>query len=403
VRWDDPPPDPLPSRFEDVVTSLDGLLGDAVERQMISDVPLGAFLSGGVDSSTVVALMQERATRPVRTFSIGFREEGWDEAPYARAVAEHLKTEHTELYVTPEDAAIVAEELPSLFDEPFADASAIPTTLLSRLTRKHVTVALSGDGGDELFGGYRHHRRFHQLRPLLRAPAGLRRWLAPLARFAPPGGVRNLLAHLRAPDGARLALRLESSFEDSALARACGEEGGRPTETFLTAFRGAPTSDDVRRLAYADARLYLPDDILVKVDRASMSVALEARVPLLDNRVIQFGLALPLETVWRGGDAKAPLREVLYRRVPRSLIDRPKHGFGIPIHALLKKQIDGWKVHHLDPRRLRDQGLLDPAGVEALLADARARFDPVIGATALWRLLCFQRWYAWNHLGERAA
>lgn len=403
VRWDAAPAQPPPAHFDEVVNALDGLLGDAVQSQMVSDVPLGAFLSGGVDSSAVVALMQERSTRRVQTFSIGFREDGWDEAPFARAVAAHLKTEHHELYVGRDDAVQVAEELPRLYDEPFADASAIPTVLLSRLTRQHVTVALSGDGGDELFGGYGHHLRFHQLRWMLRLPMGLRRVFSALAPLAPLGPLRNFLSHMHAPDGAHAALRLESSFEGAALANACGEDGGRPTRTFLDAYRDAPTQESARRLMYADARLYLPDDILVKVDRASMSVGLEARVPILDHRIVQFGLALPLHMIWRNGQTKSPLREVLYRRVPRALIDRPKKGFGIPIHTLLQKQLAHWSSRHLSPERLREQGILDPDGVESLLADTRQRFDEVNGVAVRWRLICFQRWYAATHLGDASA
>lgn len=403
VRWDAPPDEPSPTSFDDVVVELGRLLGDAVERQMISDVPIGAFLSGGVDSSTVVALMQERATQRVRTFSIGFEHERWNEAPFARAVAEHLQTEHTELYVTRQDAIDVAEELPAIYDEPFADPSAIPTILLARLTRKHVTVALSGDGGDELFGGYGHHQRFHQLLPWLGLPAMLRRPLSSASRFLPAGALRNALAHLRARDPAELALRLLSSFDGESLERACGPEGGRPTPLYLEAFRSAVAETNERRTMVADARVYLPDDILAKVDRATMSVALEARVPILDNEVLRFGLALPLDIIWHGGVAKAPLRALLYRYVPRELIERPKHGFGIPLHVLLAERIDEWTAEFLAPRRLKTQGILDPAGVAGLIGEAGARFDAVVRASVIWRLLCFQRWFAYHHEGRRPA
>ena len=399
-RITDPPESKPPERFEDVVDTLDELLGDAVERQMISDVPLGAFLSGGVDSSTVVALMQERARQPVRTFSIGFRETGWDEAPFARSVAEHLKTDHTELYVTAAQAVDAARELPDLYDEPFADASAIPTVLLSRLTRQHVTVALSGDGGDELFGGYAHYPKFQRLRPWLAVPRPLRLAGRALAPVFAHGRVRNALRHLGGADPAEVAYSLVSEYGEPQLAAAVGPEGARPAEEFLNAFRAAAVDGDVRRLMVADARTYLPGDILVKVDRASMSVALEARVPILDYRIVRFALALPLATIWQGGRTKAPLREVLYRRVPRTLIDRPKHGFGIPVHMLLQLELREWAERHLTPARLAEDGILDPAGVAGLRASIERHPDARTRTEVVWRLVCFQRWFARTHRGE---
>lgn len=389
-----------PTGFAATVDALEQLLGDAVERQMISDVPLGAFLSGGIDSSAVVALMQERAKRPVRTFSIGFEDAASNEAPFARAVAGHLGTEHTELTVRRSDARDVALQLPALYDEPFADASAIPTTLLSRLTRRHVTVSLSGDGGDELFGGYRQYQRFQQLRPWLALPQPLRRALRAVAPRLPVPSLRNALRHLASADGAELACRLVSDCEPEILAAMTGREGALPSVTYQAAFRDASAREEVRRAMVADARVYLPDDILVKVDRASMSVALEARVPILDYRVVRFALSLPLDVIWHGGVTKAPLREVLFRRAPRSLFDRPKHGFGIPIEELLASELVRWRERYLAPARLREEGLLDPAGVAAYLGEAARRADPRWRADSLWRLLCFQRWYAHVHRGE---
>ena len=392
---------PAPPNFDAAVDALDALLGDAVERRMIADVPLGAFLSGGVDSSLVVALMQERSRAPVRSFSIGFREPEFDEAPYARAVADHLKTDHTELYVDRADAVAVAHELPDLYDEPFADPSAIPTTLLSRLTRRHVTVALSGDGGDELFGGYDRYDKLRQLGPLLALPKLLRSGLAAGSRWLPNGALRNGLSHLGVADGCELAQRLWTHFDADALAAACGADGGRPPAIFAETFRTAPTRDLVRRAMYADARVYMPDDILTKVDRASMSVALEARVPILDHRVVRFAFSLPDAFLRHGGRTKAPLRALLYRRVPAALIERPKRGFEIPIHVLLERELREWSARYLDPARLRDEGFFDPAGVEGLLAATR-RSDPA-ATTRLWFLLCFERWFARAHRGERDA
>lgn len=399
-RLTDPLDTPLPHSYAEAVGALEALLGDAVERQMIADVPLGAFLSGGVDSSTVVALMQERAKQPVRTFSIGFENRAYNEAPHARAVAKHLGTMHTELVVTRTEAHDVALQLPDLYDEPFADASAIPTTLLSRMTRHHVTVALSGDGGDELFGGYRQYRRFQQLRPWMRLPLPFRRALRAAAPLVPHFGAANALRHLGSSDAAELACSLVSEYEPALLEGMTGPEGAKPPQLFLDTFRAAPASDEVRRAMFADARVYMPDDILVKVDRASMSVALEARVPILDYRVVRLALALPLEWIWKGGVTKAPLREILYRHVPRELIDRPKQGFGMPIDSLLTRELAIWEARYLDPRRLAEEGNLDPAGVQRFLADVRRRPAPRVRAEGVWRLLCFQRWFARNHRGE---
>ncbi|RIK96465.1 MAG: asparagine synthase (glutamine-hydrolyzing) [Proteobacteria bacterium] len=400
-RLTDPAETAPPPTFDAAVDALDALLGDAVERRMIADVPLGAFLSGGVDSSVVVALMRERSRAPVRTFSIGFREPEWDEAPHARAVAKHLGTDHTELYVSRDEAVAVAHELPSLYDEPFADASAIPTTLLSRLTRQHVTVSLSGDGGDELFGGYDRYAKLRRLAPLLALPLPLRRALAAASRGLPLGALRNGLAHLRAPDAAALAERMGAHFDDADLAAALGADAARPPPLYLDTYRAAPARDPVRRAMFADARVYMADDILAKVDRASMSVALEARVPILDHRVVRFAFSLPDALLAHGGKTKAPLRAVLYRRVPPALIERPKHGFGIPIHVLLARELAAWSARHLAPARIREDGLFDAAGVARLVAAAE-RPEPV-ATTRLWFLLCFQRWYARVHRGEEDA
>jgi asparagine synthase (glutamine-hydrolysing) len=378
---------------DEAARQLEIILGDAVERRLVSDVPLGAFLSGGVDSSAVVALMKERASGPVKTFSIGFENPIYDEAHHARRVAEHLGTEHTELYVRTTEAVEVAHEIPDLYDEPFADSSAIPTVLLSRLTRKQVTVALSGDGGDELFGGYRHYHKLHRLLPLFSLPRILRSLLSRVALFGPASSLRNGLLHLRHPDHATLAYGLSSGSGDEPLERLCGPGTAAPNTHYLEAFRRAPFSAPVRRAMVADAQVFLPDDILTKVDRASMSVGLEARVPMLDHHVVSFALGLPLSALWNGGRDKAPLRAIVYRRVPRAMIDRPKKGFSIPIGELLQTELQEWKSIYLAPARLREEGLFHPEGVPESLKEARVRGGAREETALLWRLLCFQRWY----------
>jgi asparagine synthase (glutamine-hydrolysing) len=388
----------VPAGFEAAVAELERRLGDAVELRLVADVPLGAFLSGGIDSSAVVALMCERARGRVRTFSIGFEDPEYDEAPHARAVARSLGTEHTELQVGRADAVAVAHELPDLYDEPFADSSAIPTTLLSRLARRHVTVALSGDGGDELLGGYVQYAKLRRLLPWFRLPAPWRRALARAAGLAPGASLRRGLGHLGARDHAELAERLGLRWPEAQVAAACGRAGAAPRPRYRRAFEAAPTADPVRRATFADAATYLPDDILTKVDRASMSVALEARVPILDHRVVRFALSLPLGIVWHGGRTKAPLHEIACRRVPREILDRPKHGFGIPIHQLLAQELRTWPERYLAPARLAEEGNLDPAGVAAMVSGLRP--DDPLGAERLWILLCFQRWFARNHRGE---
>jgi asparagine synthase (glutamine-hydrolysing) len=400
-RLEDARTEPVPASFDAAVDRLEALLCQAVERRLIADVPLGAFLSGGVDSSTVVALMQECAPGPVRTFSIGFRERGWDEAPFARDVAKHLGTDHTELYVGREEARAVALELADLYDEPFADASAIPTVLLSRLTRQHVTVSLSGDGGDELFGGYDRYRNYDVLRRLLRLPGPLRRLLVGLAPLVPHSRIRNGLRHLRGGEPWSIAEDMRATFDPTALAAACGAAGGCPSRAFEAMFRSAPGDDDVVRFMFGEAATYLPDDILTKLDRASMSVALEGRVPLLDHEVVGFALGLPREIFWHEGRTKAPLRAVLHRRVPRHLIDRPKHGFGIPLRDLLGADLEAWSRRYLDPRRLAEEGLLAAEGAARLRESALRKEGPA--TTRLWHLLCFERWFARTHRGEREA
>jgi asparagine synthase (glutamine-hydrolysing) len=353
--------------------ALATLLGDAVERRMVADVPLGAFLSGGIDSSTVVALMQSRSARPVRTFSIGFEEEEYNEARYAKAVAQHLGTNHTELYVTHEEARDVIPRLSQTYDEPFADSSQIPTYLISALTRRHVTVALSGDGGDELFCGY--NRYFHALsiRPYVSSvPLWLRRVASAgiravppmiwdrVQRFVPPslrqpqlGDKLHKLAGVILQDEDQTYLRLLSQFnEPEAIVL-----GGTEPATLIASLQAREFMPDfVERMQYLDTLTYLPDDILTKVDRASMAVSLEARVPIIDHRVVELAWRFPLRMRFRDGKSKWILRRVLRRFVPDRLIERPKMGFGVPIDHWLRGPLREWAEDLLSSSALTANG-----------------------------------------------
>lgn len=362
---------PMSITPEQAVDQLEALLGDAVGQQMVADVPLGAFLSGGVDSSTIAALMQSRSLQPIKTFSIGFHEAGYNEAEHAAAVARHLKTDHTELYVSAADALAVVPTLAHMYDEPFADSSQIPTHLVSRMARSHVTVALSGDAGDELFCGYSRYLFTERMWSHLAAIPRPLRQIGGRMLSAVPGGVwdgigrltgRGLLAErvrkgasvLASTEPNELYLNAVSQWMDPASL----VEGGREPKTLLT---GGPSPlrdlPPVPRMMAYDMMTYLPGDILTKVDRAAMSVSLETRVPMLDHRVVEFAWRLPMSLKLRGGASKWLLREVLYRHVPRELIERPKMGFGIPLDHWLRGPLREWAEELLAPERLRAEGL----------------------------------------------
>ena len=404
-RRNDPVPDP-----REAADRLDALLRDSVKLRMIADVPLGAFLSGGIDSSTVVALMQAQSTRAVKTFSIGFHESGYDEAQCAKQVAAHLGTDHTEFYVEPRHALDVIPHLADWFDEPFADPSQIPTYLVSELTRKHVTVALSGDGGDELFAGYNRYvwveRLAHAVnlvpRPLRGASAAALRALAPqtwnrLFGFVPaawrpalPGDkLHKITTLLDNPQPDAIYRRLVSQWERPEEVAAAGREPRGPMwdPTIARDFH-----DLVPRMQFLDMITYLPDDILTKVDRATMAVGLEGRVPLLDHRVVAYSWSLPLEFKLRGGRSKWLLRQVLDRYVPRSLIDRPKMGFGVPIDAWLRGPLREWAESLLAPARLASDGFVRVEPVR------RAWREHLEGSRnwqyPLWTVLMLQAWRA---------
>ena len=404
-RRNDPVPDP-----REAADRLDALLRDSVKLRMIADVPLGAFLSGGIDSSTVVALMQAQSTRAVKTFSIGFHESGYDEAQCAKQVAAHLGTDHTEFYVEPRHALDVIPHLADWFDEPFADPSQIPTYLVSELTRKHVTVALSGDGGDELFAGYNRYVWAERLaravnlvpRPLRGASAAALRALAPqtwnrLFGFVPaawrpalPGDkLHKITTLLDNPQPDAIYRRLVSQWEHPEEVAAAGREPRGPMwdPTIARDFH-----DLVPRMQFLDMITYLPDDILTKVDRATMAVGLEGRVPLLDHRVVAYSWSLPLEFKLRGGRSKWLLRQVLDRYVPRSLIDRPKMGFGVPIDAWLRGPLREWAESLLAPARLASDGFVRVEPVR------RAWREHLEGSRnwqyPLWTVLMLQAWRA---------
>ncbi|WHZ20046.1 MAG: Asparagine synthetase [glutamine-hydrolyzing] [Rhodanobacteraceae bacterium] len=393
--------------------ALERVLRDAVALRMEADVPLGAFLSGGVDSSLVVALMQAQSSRPVQTFSIGFHEKGYDEAVHAGAVAKHLGTEHHELYVTAQDALDVVPTLPEIFDEPFSDSSQIPTFLLSQLARRQVTVSLSGDGGDELFGGYLRYfkardierclgwmpdrMRGHAARSLSRHAgfygsllAGVNRCLPARARLKRPHSKVGVLASMleAGPQEQRYRALMSHVRNPAAIVLHAGEPDTELSHPLL----GPGVSENIERMMYSDLVTYLPGDILTKVDRASMAVSLEARVPLLDHRVVEFAWRVPLAQKVRRGQGKWLLRQVLYRHVPRQLIDRPKMGFGVPIGAWLRGPLRDWAEALLDERRLREEGYFDPAYVRKMLADHVA--GRVNEGGRLWDVLMFQAWLA---------
>lgn len=396
----------------EAVDELDRLLRQVIRGQMIADVPLGAFLSGGVDSSTVVALMQAQSARPVRTFTIGFEERAYDEARHAQAVARHLGTDHTELYVSAEDALAVIPQLPRLYDEPFADVSQIPTYLVAGLARRHVTVSLSGDGGDELFGGY---NRYFLARSLRRATG----WWPQAARLLVARGITGLspnrwdkiaggagrllpasLRQHRIGEGLHKFADILRSNDARAMYRHLVSHWKEPT-TIVRGADEAPTpltdpsawalrDDYTEQMMYLDAITYLPDDILVKVDRATMAVSLESRVPLLDSRVVEFAWKLPLSFSVKGRQGKRLLRQVLYRYVPRELIDRPKMGFGVPLDSWLRGPLRDWASALLDPSRLAREGFFHTESItkkwqEHLSGRCNWQYP-------LWDILMFQAW-----------
>ncbi|HLW54318.1 MAG TPA: asparagine synthase (glutamine-hydrolyzing) [Candidatus Angelobacter sp.] len=405
---------PFQGPDSEAVEQLQARLMDAVRLRMIADVPLGAFLSGGIDSSAVVALMQAQSSRPIKTYTIGFREQRYNEAAHAKKVAARLGTDHTELYVTPHDALAVIPSLSSLYDEPFADSSQIPTFLVSRLARGSVTVALSGDGGDELFGGYARYERAGLVwKTMGWMPRRLRgiaaRGIASLSGSAFDRGVRlarPLLPkrlHLRNPKdtGRRVADYLAKGTKEDLYLRVISgwdapedlvPDSREPQNVLnsISALSGA--GDFYECMMFTDLVNYLPDDVLTKVDRASMAVSLEVRVPVIDHRVVEFAWQLPLHYKIRNGVSKWALRQVLDKYVPAGLIERPKMGFGIPLGEWLRGPLREWAEELLSPAALEQHGLLRAGPIrqswqEHVAGDKSWEF-------ALWTVLAFQDWYS---------
>jgi len=409
--------DPFRGAPADAVDEAEALIGDATRIRLMSDVPLGAFLSGGIDSSAVVAMMQRHGGGRTRTFAIGYSEKEYDEAGHARAVATHLGTDHTELIVAPADVMAVIPDLPTMFDEPFADVSQMPTYLVSKLARRDVTVALSGDGGDEVFAGYNRYAAAGGLHKLGRLPRPLRLALARAMRALPPDRWQALLAavpervrpravgeklhkvaSLLDLDEREQYRRLSSHWADPAAVVIGGAERPGPIDDPGLRRR---FPDTVAYMRYLDLVTFLPGDILTKVDRASMAVSLEARAPLLDHRLVELSFRLPSSLHLRDGRGKWLLREVLARHVPRDLFERPKTGFGVPVGQWLRGPLRDWAEALLSEERLRSTGLIEPAPVRALwrrhlAAETNAQYE-------IWPVLMLIAWQeAWRDSANAA-
>jgi len=397
---------------EEAILQLEALLKESVKLRMISDVPLGAFLSGGIDSSTVVSLMQAQSTQKVKTFSIGFYNEKFNEAVYAKEVADHLGTDHTELYVTPEEMITAIPKMPVLYDEPFSDSSQIPTYLVSELAKRSVTVSLSGDGGDELFAGYNHYYWTPNIwKRISWMPGWIKHTVSKSIRAVPSelwdtlismtGGLlsKNVGVDIT---GDRIHKLTDIISEDSpqTLHKRLLSHWKEPT-SLIPGSKEPPTAftdpdlwpaniDFFSWMMYIDLVSYLPDDILVKVDRASMGVSLEARVPILDHRLVEFAWKLPLNMKVRGNERKWLLRQVLYRYVPKELIERPKTGFGVPISDWLRGPLSEWAEELLEETRLRDGGIFNPGPIREKWLEHKTGKQN--WHYYLWDILMFQAW-----------
>jgi asparagine synthase (glutamine-hydrolysing) len=403
---------PTTAELPELESELDQLLRTVVQQRMRADVPFGVFLSGGIDSSTIAAVMQTQSQRPIRSFTIGFEESDYDEAHHASLVAQHIGTEHTEFRVTPREALAVIPELPHFWDEPFADESQIPTLLLARLARQHVTVALSGDGGDECFGGYARHVMTARLAPFLSLPLKLRKMSVSALSTLSPERWERLLHHLPLPEGWHATLNATNLEK---LARVLNASDDRELyHQLMTLSRGPHSTgpelfsadavpnlpDTTARLIYSDTISYLVGDILVKLDRATMAASLEGRSPFLDHRLLEFAWRLPTSLRIHNGQGKWLLRQVLRRYLPAHLFERPKQGFNVPIGAWLRGPLRNWAQDLLDMRSIRNDGFLDSRRVQACWQEhLTGQCDQ---SRYLWSVLMIQSWLAVNR-NERAS
>jgi len=394
-----------------IVDQLDTLLKSAVSQQMIADVPVGAFLSGGVDSSLIASLMQSQSSQPIKTFTVGFDEREYSEAKYAKAVAQHLGTNHTEIFVSPREALDVISSLPQIYCEPFADSSQIPTYLVSKLARQDVTVSLSGDGGDELFAGYNRHILANKVGRILSViPPGLRSILGTLILSVPPNVWNSIATPLQTilKSTTRLSNFGEKIHKGASGLSADGIEGyylnlvthwkdedvvlnePAPPNVITDIIANLGHLDYTQKIMALDTMTYLPDDILVKVDRAAMAVSLESRVPLLDHRVVEYAWSLPQSMKLNNGVGKWALREVLYRYVPKSLIERPKMGFALPIDQWLRGPLKDWAEDLLDETRLKNDGYFDSNLIREKWCEHLSKKKN--SHHLLWNALMFQAW-----------
>ncbi len=377
--------------FDDALNELDSILNTSVAERMISDVPLGSFLSGGIDSSLVTAIMQKNAQNPVKTFCIGFEESGYNEAPFAKDIAQHLGTDHVEYFVTAEEARNVIPDIPFMFDEPFADPSQIPMYHVSRLARQDVTVALSGDGGDEGFAGYdRYHRANKAVSILSKVPSIMHPILMKMLHFSPLSSKAEKIEILLKGDEEQFYRSMMSYWSAPEELVVSGEE------PVVSAFHDVPdVGAFMNKMMYMDMTSYLTDDILVKVDRASMAASLETRAPLLDHKVIEYAWRVPISMKVDHNGGKLLLKSLLERYVPRSFYDRPKQGFGIPHGEWIKGPLKDWAEALLDEERLKQEGFFHPAAI-------RQKWEEHLSggkdwSYALWGILMFQAWYEVNH------
>ena len=395
------------------IQKLDDLLSDAIDKQVIADVQVGAFLSGGIDSSLVASIMQKNSNRPIKTFTIGFDEKGYDEATYAKAIASHLGTDHVELYVSPQQAQNIIPSLPSVYDEPFADSSQIPTLLLSKLARSQVKVSLSGDGGDELFAGYTRYKLGSSVWAKLKwFPEPVRRTLAGVIEALPPSSWDKLFSRIAILNQGISGLSLPGdkmhkladvlrAKDSEAVYRTLISQWRNPKDVML-AYRGSINAEPnlgtcanlnlnfIELMMYSDTLQYLPDDILTKVDRAAMSVGLETRIPFLDHRIIELAWQCPSSLKMQDGVGKWPLRELLSSYLPSNLIDRPKMGFGVPIDSWLRGPLREWAEACLSEKKLGERGYFKPKVI-------RQRWREHLSGKrnwqhSLWSILMFQTW-----------